>query len=187
MQETYIKQACNTLINDGIILCPTDTIWGLSAKSDSSIAINKISILKKRIDSKAFILLMSNEEMVSNYVTSIPEIYYTLNKNISQPTTFIFPNAKNINAALATLDNTIAIRIPNSKTCIQIIENLKSPIVSTSANYSGLASPKNFEEIDTNIINAVDYVMPLNSVTNSTSIASSIIKLNSNNTYIRIR
>ena len=155
MQEEVIK-ALKILKDGGIILYPTDTIWGLGCDATNQNAIQKIYKIKQREDSKALISLVSDINMLYQYTNYIPKFNIT-----DQPTTVIYPNVKGLSKKLLPKDGSAAIRIPSDEFCFKLIQELKGAIVSTSANISGEKSPKQFSDISNHIKNNADYIVNL--------------------------
>ena len=154
--ESEIINALKVLQNGGIILYPTDTIWGLGCDSTNKDAIQKIYTIKQREESKALISLVSSAEMLQKHTNYIPKI------NISDnPTTVIYQNVKGFANNLLAEDGTAAIRIVQDEFCKKLIQALGKAIVSTSANISGEESPKQFSEISYHIKNNADYIVNL--------------------------
>jgi L-threonylcarbamoyladenylate synthase len=167
----------NTLNNNGVILCPTDTIWGLSCDAKNRIAIEKVFELKNRPPNKSCIVLMKNEEMLKNFVKDIPPAYYALKKEVKKPTTFIFTSNGILKQPICSAENTIAIRMPNDDFCQEILHQFNTPIISTSANLSGETAPQNFSFINSIIKKNVDYVVQYKQNDASEKSASAIIDL----------
>lgn len=172
-----IKKALDILHSGGIILYPTDTIWGIGCDATNPEAVKRVYEIKKREDSKAMLVLMENPNRLSSYVDEVPEIAWDLIDTNDQPMTLIYPGAKNLASNLINSDGTIGIRITAEEFTQSLIQRFKKPIVSTSANYSGEASPANFDEIDEEIKEAVDYIVEYKQNDLSENKASSIIKL----------
>ncbi len=186
--EEELSKAIQVLKKGGIILYPTDTLWGIGCDATNSKAIKKIYKLKKRADSKSFIILLDKIDKLKNYVEDIPEITHDLINSIERPLTIIYPGARNLSKDLIPANKTIAIRIvKNSEFCMRLLQTLNKPLVSTSANISGEADPLFFSEISELIINGVDYVVNLNQDKISEVRPSTIIKFNSNNEFKVIR
>ena len=171
-----IKKAVEVLKNGGIILYPTDTIWGLGCDATNKQAIEKIYKLKNRSETKSMIILLNNENFISRYVEQVPEVAYNLIEVTDKPLTIIYPEAKNLAKNLIADDKSIAIRITNEYFSSKLLDYFRKPLVSTSANISGEKSPQNFYEISDNIKNNVDYVVNYNQNTENGK-PSSIIKL----------
>ncbi len=159
--NTEIQNAHEVLKEGGIILYPTDTVWGIGCDASNEEAVAKIYALKKREESKSMICLMNSDKMVYNVFKDVPEVAWEILEFADKPTTLILDKPKNVAKNLIAEDDTLAIRIVNEPFCFKLMERLKKPLVSTSANISGKPSPKSFKEIDPEIIKGVDYVVNL--------------------------
>ncbi|MFP2995908.1 L-threonylcarbamoyladenylate synthase [Spongiivirga sp. MCCC 1A20706] len=177
--DKEINQSLNVLKKGGLILYPTDTVWGIGCDATNPDAIKKVYALKKRDDSKALICMVNDFRMLGHYVEEVPEVAYDILKNTQKPTTIIYDNPIRIASNLVANDNTLAIRVVRHRFCQELIKKLKRPLVSTSANISGQPTPKSFKEIHADIINGVDYVVKLEKEKVTTK-PSSIIKLSNN-------
>lgn len=175
MQEEIIKGA-EIIKNGGIILYPTDTIWGIGCDATNAEAIEKIFQIKKRPSSKSLIILVDSEKRLQDLV-DVPAVAWELIDYSEKPLTIIYDNPKNLPQNLIAEDNTIAIRLTKDDFCKKLISKINAPLVSTSANISGEASPENFSQVSSEILNAVDYTINLRQEENNHSAASSIIKL----------
>lgn len=173
------------LNNGGIILYPTDTIWGIGCDATNEKAINKIYSLKQREETKSMLILVDSIEMLQNYVEEIPDIALKLIKSINKPLTIIYSGPKNLAQNLIASDNSIGIRITKDKICKEMINNFGKPIVSTSANISGEESPKKYEDINSTIINTVDYILKREKEIPSSP--STIIKVINNSNFRILR
>jgi L-threonylcarbamoyladenylate synthase len=185
--EEDIKESVSTLRQGGIILYPTDTIWGLGCDPSNEIAINRIIKLKSRGENKSLIILTDGLSMVERYVTEIPEIIFELAEVSDTPLTIIYPKGKNLAPGVCSDDDSVAIRICHDEFCKELISRFRKPVVSTSANISGNPSPANFSEIEKDLISKVDYVVKYRQNDRSKSIASPVIKVNSDGTIKIIR
>ncbi len=174
-----IKKAVEVLKNGGIILYPTDTIWGLGCDATNKQAVEKIYKLKKRSETKSMIILLNNENFISRYVEQVPEIAYNLIEVTDKPLTIIYPEAKNLAENLVATDKSIAIRITTEEFSSKLLDYFRKPLVSTSANISGEKSPTNFYEIPEQIKNKVDYIVNYNRNSENKQ-PSSIIKVENN-------
>ena len=155
-----IKNCVNVLTNGGIILYPTDTIWGIGCDATNEEAVKKIYELKKRSKSKALIILISEYANIYKLLDQLsPNAYDYM--NTSEPTTVIFDNVKNISKHAIAKDGSAAIRLANDIFCKKIINKLGKPIISTSANISGEKNPKSFAEINEDLKKNVDYIVNL--------------------------
>jgi len=179
MIDGEVNKTVQILKQGGIILYPTDTIWGIGCDATNYDAVKRIYKLKQREESKSMICLVSDFNMLNQYIEEVPEVAYDILKYTNKPTTIIYNKPLGIAENIVAEDNTIAIRIINHTFCNQLIKKLKKPIVSTSANISDQPSPKSYSEISPRILKGVDYVVNLDREKKSTK-ASSIIKLNGN-------
>jgi L-threonylcarbamoyladenylate synthase len=185
--EEDIKKSLNTLRQGGIILYPTDTIWGLGCDPTNIIAVEKIFEIKSRSESKSLIILVDGLSMIERYVETIPEIAYELAEISDTPLTIIYPKGKNLATGVCGEDNSIAIRICHDEFCNELINRFRKPIVSTSANLSGKPSPANFNEIENPVIEKVDFVVNYRQNDKSKYLASPVIKVNQDGTIKIIR
>lgn len=172
-----IKRAFEVLIKGGIILYPTDTIWGIGCDATNEDAVKKVYELKKRVDSKALITLLDSSAKLGYYVKEVPEIAYDLIDMADRPLTIIYDNARNVAANLIAEDGSLAIRITNEKFSHELCKRFRKALVSTSANISGEPSPRNFGEISDEIKDRVDYIVTYRQNEQDSHKASSIIKL----------
>ncbi len=176
MQED-IKKALEVLKSGGIILYPTDTIWGIGCDATNPEAVKRIYDLKKRADSKSMLVLMENPALLDRYVSEVPEVAWDLVEISTTPLTVIYPRAKNLAANLLAEDGSIGIRFTKEAFTSRLLQRFRRPLVSTSANVSGEKSPTFFDEISDEIKNAVDYVVEYRQNDRTPAQASSIIKL----------
>lgn len=172
-----IKAALAVLQKGGVILYPTDTIWGLGCDAGNEDAVRRIYNIKNRIDSKSMLVLMENAALLERYVDEVPEIAYDLIELSDKPLTIIYDGAKNLAKNLIAEDGSIGIRLTTEAFSSDLIRRFKRPIVSTSANISGKPSPACFDEIDQEIIDAVDYVVNYRQDDTQKAVPSSIMKL----------
>lgn len=184
-----IQKALEVLRSGGIILYPTDTVWGIGCDATDPEAVAKIFAIKKREDSKSLVLLASDMDMICRYVKEIPEMAVQLVEVNDKPMTIIYPDAiagdqGNMKADRRCLafntvaqDGTVGIRIPMMDFCQQLVARFGRPIVSTSANISGEATPRKFAEISETIRSAVDLIVDPSLERGSTGQSSSIIKV----------
>lgn len=174
--QNDIKSAVETLKKGGIILYPTDTVWGIGCDATSEEAVKRIYTIKNRAESKALICLVGSQFMLEQYVKKVPDQAYDIMDYSTKPVTIIYDQPKNVAPNLIASDNTLAIRVASDTFCQKLIGAFKKPIVSTSANIAGFPTPTCFSDIDKNIKNAVDYIA-LTGRENNNSAASTIIKL----------
>ena len=185
--ENDILNSLSVFHSGGMILYPTDTIWGIGCDATNTNAIKKIFSLKNREEKKSMIILVADEKMISDYVTSPSEKILSYIANNQKPTTAIFKNAINLPGNLINEDGTVAIRIVKDDFCQQLILQLKKPLVSTSANISGESYPQNFDQISSAIKNGVDYIVQHRQNDFTPHSPSSIIKSVSNDEIEIIR
>ena len=172
-----IKAALEVLQKGGVILYPTDTIWGIGCDACNEDAVKKVYSIKNRVDSKSMLVLMENLALIERYVTEVPDIAYDLIELTDKPLTIIFDGAKSLAKNLIAEDGSVGIRITAEKFSSELIRRFRRPIVSTSANLSGKPSPACFDEIDHEIIDAVDYVVKYRQDDRQKAVPSSIMKL----------
>jgi L-threonylcarbamoyladenylate synthase len=158
--ENEILKCKELLLQGKILLYPTDTVWGIGCDATNETAIKKIYAIKQRQSSKSMIILLDCVEKLPLYVAKVPLIAWDLITHTYRPTTYIYPTAQNLPKQLLPSDGTIAIRITSNSFCKKLIKALERPVVSTSANVSGNVTPVTFSEIDQDIIEQVDYVVP---------------------------
>ena len=183
-----IQKALEVLRNGGIILYPTDTVWGIGCDATDPEAVAKIYALKRREDTKSLVLLASDMDMVCRYVKEIPEMAVQLVEVNDKPMTIIYPGAvagsladRPSRSCLAhntvAADGTVGIRVPMMDFCQQLVARFGRPIVSTSANISGEVTPRKFAEISQEVRDAVDHIVDPSLEKGSTGQSSSIIKV----------
>ncbi len=172
-----IKEACRILNEGGVILYPTDTIWGIGCDATNPDAVLKVYNIKKRIDSKALIILVDTSVKVDFYVSDVPEVAWDLIDLAEKPLTIIYDGARNMAPNLLAEDGSVGIRVTNEQFSRQLCQRFRKAIVSTSANISGQPSPANFNEISEEIKSAVDYIVKYKQDDHSPTKPSSIIKL----------
>lgn len=184
--QKEIEKVLEILNQGGLILYPTDTVWGIGCDATNPEAVKKIYELKQREDSKSLICLAVDDRMLKNYIIEIPKVALELIDIANKPTTIVYDNAKNLASNLIAEDGTIAFRIPDDEFCYWLLRKFNKPIVSTSANISGQPTPKSFKEISNDILKGVDYVVNLHheKICNK---PSSIIKLGNDGTVKIIR
>lgn len=184
-----IQKALEVLRSGGVILYPTDTVWGIGCDATDPEAVAKVYAIKNREDSKSLVLLASDMDMICRYVKEIPEMAVQLVEVNDKPMTIIYPGAvagekgcmkadrRCLAANAVAEDGTVGIRVPMMDFCQQLVAKFGRPIVSTSANISGEATPKKFAEISDQIKSAVDHIVEPSLERESTGQSSSIIKV----------
>lgn len=159
--KTELHNALDTLQKGKLLLYPTDTVWGIGCDTTNSAAVQKVYDLKQRVESKALVCLVADENMLKDYVKRVPDKVFSILKSNRRPTTVIYNAPIHLSKNLIAQDQTVAIRICQSPFCQQLIRSFGKPIVSTSANLSGQPTPKSFSQISPEIIKGVDYVVNL--------------------------
>lgn len=172
-----LNEAVKCVKNGGIILYPTDTVWGLGCDATNSEAVKRIFRLKKREDSKSMLVLVNNEAALERIVDDIPEVAYDLIEVTEKPLTIIYDNAKGVAPELLASDGSLGIRITSETFSKELCKRCNVPIVSTSANISGEVSPSFFSEISDEIKGGVDYVVKYRQDDKQKKEPSHIIKL----------
>jgi L-threonylcarbamoyladenylate synthase len=172
-----ILSALKALNQGGIILYPTDTIWGIGCDATNEEAVKRVYDIKQRKDAKSMLILLDNADNLVDYVEDVPDIAYNLIDITNKPLTIIYPGAKNVAKSLIAEDGSIGIRIVDDEFCRQLIRKLGKPIVSTSANISGNPWPPNYSKVDKKIIRAMDYIVSWKQHEVKRGTPSGIIKL----------
>lgn len=181
-----IEKALATLRAGGIIIYPTDTIWGIGCDASNPEAVDKIYKIKGRADSKAMLALVGSDGQLQQFVSDIPDIAWELIDAAVNPLTIIYDHPQGVADNLKAPDGSLGVRISSEKFSSELCRRLRKPIVSTSANFSGKPSPKTFGEIDPEILKAVDYVVEYGREKGPAS-ASNIIKLSDGGVFKVIR
>ena len=181
-------EACLLSLQKGeLILYPTDTVWGIGCDATNELAVSKIFALKKRVDTKAMIILLGEEKEITNYVADNNLQIFDYIKGIHKPTTVIYHKAKNVATNLVAGDESIAIRITKDSFCKDLIKAFGKPIVSTSANISGYPTPLCFADISLDIKEGVQYVVKHRQEETNLQMPSSIVKWDEEGKLIIIR
>ncbi len=175
--EEIIKQAAEVLKRGGIILYPTDTVWGIGCDATNPEAVERIYALKERTDKHSMLVLMESPTMAARYLNKIPDVAWDLMEMNDKPLTLILPNATGVAANLLPGEKTLGVRIPAHEFCVKLIRRLGRPLVSTSANISGQPPAKTLREVDPKITQGVDMAIPEQYEGKPTRQPSSIISL----------
>lgn len=186
--KNNIQKALEVLRSGGLLLYPTDTVWGIGCDATNEEAVRKVFALKQRSDSKSLVLLASDMDMVADYVEAVPEMASQLVEVNDAPMTIIYPGANVRKSELqrgnflapscVAEDGSVGMRIPSSSAfCMQLLAAFHKPIVSTSANISGCPTPKGFADIDLKVVEGVDYCVEARLAGNCTGRSSQIIKV----------
>jgi L-threonylcarbamoyladenylate synthase len=185
--EKEARHCAEILKKGGVILYPTDTIWGLGCDATNTEAVKRIFAIKEREESKSLIVLIESENQLSRYVRSIPEMAWPLIEHSERPLTIVYPGAINLSPSVIAADETAGIRIPKHEFCRRLMHLAGKAIVSTSANISGEPSPSCFDEISEKIKSQVDYIVDLENEKKRKGIPSVIIKMELNGTFRFLR
>ena len=194
--ERYNKEdlqaALQVLRNGGIIVYPTDTVWGIGCDATNAEAVAKIYALKQREDSKSMLVLLDSPAKLPYYVGEIPDAAWAMLEAVqdaedTKPLTIIYPNARNMAANLIAEDDSVGIRITNEPFSKALCAHLKHPLVSTSANISGHPTARFFHEIENEILEGADYVCRFRREDDCPHEPSSIIKIHADGTFQIIR
>ncbi len=183
--EQDISKAVEVLKRGGVILYPTDTVWGIGCDATCSDAVKRIYDIKRRADSKAMIVLLSRVDDLWRYVDSVPEVATQLIEATVRPLTIVYDRGINMAPELLAGDGSVGVRITHEKISATLCRLIRRPLVSTSANISGQPTPALYREISPEIISAVDYVMSSRRDDISRSLPSQVIKL-SNSGVVKI-
>lgn len=154
-----LSEAADALKNGQVILYPTDTIWGIGCDATNENACQRILDIKQRPENKSFILLADSFQMIEKYIPEFPDVCYDLADLAERPLTIIYPNAKSLAPSVLAEDGSVGIRLTKDPICLKLIRSIRKPLVSTSANISGMPHPTCFDEIDPLILQGVDSIV----------------------------
>lgn len=185
--KNEVSEALKVLKSGGIILYPTDTIWGIGCDATNEEAVQRILALKKRPETKSMIILLDNPNRLSSYVKNVPEQAWQLIEYSEKPLTIVYDGGKNLAPGAIAKDGSVAIRITKDEFCCQLIAGLKKPIISTSANISEEAAPTAYSKVSETIRLGTDYIVNLRRDEIRTGHASTIIRLKENGQISFIR
>lgn len=172
-----VREAVRVMNEGGVILYPTDTIWGIGCDATNPEAVKRVYEIKKRADSKALIVLVDSEVKVQSHVSDVPEVAWDLIELSEKPLTIIYDGARYLAPNLLAEDGSVGIRVTREPFSKELCMRFKRPVVSTSANVSGEPSPACFAEVSSEIISAVDYVVKYRQDDRTPAKSSSIVKL----------
>ena len=182
-----LRESLRVLRDGGLILYPTDTIWGIGCDATSDEAVRRVYALKQRADHKAMLTLADSTARVSAYVDAIPDIAWDLIELSDRPLTLIYPRGRNLAPSLLGPDGSVGIRVTRERFSHALCERFRRPIVSTSANLSGHPAPHFFDEISDEVIRGVDYVVRYRRTDRTPARPSGIIRLGADGTIQVIR
>lgn len=175
--DSVIIETVEVLKKGGIILYPTDTIWGIGCDATNPEAVERVYKLKQRKFTKSMLVIIHNPALLNQYINHVPDVAWDLVEVADKPLTIIYPDAKNIASNLIAADGSIGIRVVKHPFCERLIHRFRKPIVSTSANISGSPSPRGFYDIDDRILDGVDYIVPSEFDESPSTAPSGVIKL----------
>ena len=175
--KNEIEKAVEILRRGGVILYPTDTVWGIGCDATNDAAVERVYALKRSVDKHAMTVLVDSVDSVGRYVRRVPEVAWQLLEVAEEPLTLILPGGAGVSPALIPESGTIGIRVPKHEFCHALLRRLGRPLVSTSANISGAATPLTFGEIGTEIVSGVDFVVSRSFEVRPTRRPSSIISV----------
>lgn len=187
MLKTEIEKALTVLKNGGVILYPTDTVWGLGCDATNPEAAEKINILKQRTSDKSFIILVDNDSKIQSYADDVPEVAYELIEYAENPLTIILSGAKNLPKNVINADGSIGIRVVKHEFVQALLQRFRKPITSTSANISGQPSPQIFDDISDEIKQGVDHIVNWEQEDRIPKKPSTIMKLSPSGQFSFIR
>lgn len=187
MIDSEVKRAVELLRRGGIILYPTDTVWGIGCDATLPEAVAKIYALKGSVNKKGMIVLLDSPDRLLRYIKSVPDVAWDLFDMAEKPLTLILPGGQNVAPNLIPDEGTLAIRIPHHDFCRDVVAALGHPLVSTSANFSGEPTPLCFDDIADGIVRGVDLVVDRSEEGNPTGQASSIMMIGEGGVFKIIR
>lgn len=187
MLQDEVKKAVEVMRNGGVILYPTDTVWGIGCDATNEEAVKRVYEIKRRSDSKALICLVDSEARLTRYVRHVSDVTWDMIELATKPLTVIYDNATGLAPNLLAEDGSVGIRITKEEFSKELCFRFQKPIVSTSANISGEPTPQTFDEISDEIKNAVDYVVKYSQRCKEKHQPSSIIKINADGEFTIIR
>ena len=187
MLQDEVKKAIEVMKAGGVILYPTDTVWGIGCDATNADAVRKIYEIKKRADSKAMLCLVDSAARISRYVRKVADVTWDMIEMSDKPLTVIYNNVSGLAPNLIAEDGSAGIRVTREEFSKELCYRFQKPIVSTSANISGEPTPQTFSEISDEIKEAVDYVVHYNRQSREKHKPSSIVKIDENGTFTIIR
>ncbi len=182
-----LNQAAKILRQGGVILYPTDTIWGIGCDATLAAAVQKVYRIKERPEFRSMLILAADSHMAEEYTFDTPDLIWQVMKKTLDPLTLIFPHARNLAPNLPAPDGSIGIRIPQDPFCVELIRQVGHPLVSSSANLSSEPPPKSFRDIPQSFIEQVDYVVKWRQDDIRPCKPSTVVKLNENGKMEMIR
>lgn len=172
-----VKRACDVLRNGGVILYPTDTVWGIGCDATNEEAVRRVYEIKRRTDSKAMLVLVDSDVKVQSFVREVPPVAWDLIELSEKPLTIVYDGARNLAPNLLAEDGSVGIRVTREEFSKQLCFRFGRPIVSTSANVSGESAPRSFAEISDEVRQEVDYIVEVRQDEPPCNTPSGIVKL----------
>lgn len=185
--EEEIKNALEVLRKGGVILYPTDTVWGLGCDARNKDAVNKLFKIKQRAEYKSMVVLVCDNTMLNRYVKEVPAVAWDLLESATEPLTIVYPGGRMLAENVIAADESVGIRLTKDPFCNTLIHKFGKPITSTSANISGEPAPSSFRDIKLDILNKVDYIVNLRQQETINAKPSTIIKVALNGEFKIIR
>lgn len=185
--DNDIDRAVDVMRRGGVILYPTDTVWGIGCDATRHDAISRIYSIKQRADSKALITLLGRIDDIDRYVDDAPAVALEMARLAVNPLTIVYDHPVGVDPSLLAPDGSLAIRVTSERYSAALCRRLRRPVVSTSANISGNPSPATFADIDPDIINAVDYVAFYRRDDATPARPSSVVKIGNDSTVKILR
>lgn len=182
-----VKLACEAMKKGGVIIYPTDTIWGIGCDATRSDAVKKVFAMKRRADAKALITLLGRADQLQRYVDEVPEVAYDLIEFSTKPLTIVYDQGRCVAPELLAEDGSIGIRVTSDPFCQELCRVMRRPIVSTSANFSGDPAPADFGHINKELLAMADYVVRWRRNDRSNAAASTVMKLSPGGTFKILR
>lgn len=182
-----LEQAAATVLAGGLVLYPTDTVWGIGCDATRSDAVRRVFELKRRADSKALITLLGNEAVLQRYVDEVPEVAWQLIEYTTRPLTIVYDHGRNLAPELLAPDGSVGIRITREAFSAALCQRIRRPLVSTSANISGEPTPACFSDITQEVIDGVDYVVNYRRHDCTKAKPSSVMRLSADGLFKIIR
>ncbi len=172
-----LKNSINSLKNGGVIIYPTDTIWGLGCDATNQSAVERVFGIKSRSDNKSLIILVNGVAMLERYVREVPSTAYDLIEVSDTPLTIIYPEGRSLAPGVCSEDGSVGIRICHDDFCSELITRFRRPLVSTSANRSGKPFPGCYSEIDRDLLKEADYIVKYRQEDRRKNSPSPVIKI----------
>lgn len=179
-EQDIIQESITVLKGGGILLYPTDTLWGLTCDATNAEAVDKLIKLKGRVEQQSFIVLVNKDRMINQCISDVPSVAWDMIDMATSPLTIVFDKGQYVADNVINKNGSLGIRMVKNGPIEKLIYRFGKPLVSTSANYTGDVSPKNFKSIHPKLLSSVDYIYPNTQITLENSKASKIVRFKSN-------